>query len=174
MKKQEGAKGILAQLKGNPKLFLILPLLVIGVILILFGNWGEKKEDNRRALAGSNEMTLCEYSEMLERQITELCSTVEGVGNVSVAVSFASDFEYVYAQNKTEESGGKNQSNYLTVGNGASEGTVSLTRLPPKLSGVGIVCTGGGDIRVENELVCLISAAYGINSNRIYVAEAKK
>ena len=44
----------------------------------------------------------------------------------------------------------------------------------PNICGVAVVCTGGGDPAVAKELVNLISSAYGVPSNKIYVAEGKK
>ena len=40
--------------------------------------------------------------------------------------------------------------------------------------GIGIVCRGGGDPRIQRELISLISAACGVGSNRIFITEAQK
>ena len=47
-----------------------------------------------------------------------------------------------------------------------------ITRTYPSVSGIGIVCEGGGDASVRSQLLSLLSAAYGIGSNKIYIAEA--
>lgn len=172
-KEEKKSAPLLALFKGNTKLFAIIPLIILGAMLIFFGSSGERAEETPKKSEEIHEITLEEYAESLENDIKDLCSGVRGVGSIRVAVSFSSDFEYVYAKNESDKGDGRTEQSYLTVGSGGSEGTVFLTRIPPKLSGVGIVCVGGGDSRVQSELVRLISAAYGVSSNRIYVSEAK-
>ena len=106
------------------------------------------------------------YRESVEKKIDALCSRVNGVSDVSVAVSLESGFEYVYAQNEAK-------GDYVVIGSGSSESAVRVTEIPPRIAGVGIVCKGGGNPVIQRELIRLISAAYGINSSRIYITGAK-
>ena len=148
----------------------------VGVGLILLGNGkavgggtDEQQTDARQ------EDPLYEYTELTERRIAALCASVQGVSGVEVAVSFEGDFTYVYATDSdTQEKDGSSerQEQYVTVGSGSSEQTVLLTRTPPAVSGIGIVCRGGGDASVRQELTALLSAAFGIGSNKIYITEA--
>ena len=132
----------------------------LGVLLLIYG--GEEKSSDSTE---SRESELVEYTKNMEEKITELCSKVEGVKNVSVAVSLESGFEYVYASDGDKT---------LTVGSGASESPVRVTEKPPVIAGVGIVCCGGGSPAVQKKLIELISAAYGISSNKIYITESQK
>jgi stage III sporulation protein AG len=154
-------KGLLSRLKAEVKPWMFAALALVGVVLLIFGG-SEKKETPTSADNGSD---LVKYSKEVEAKILELCSKVEGVRNVSVAVSFESGFEYVYATDGDKT---------LTVGSGSNESAVRVTEKPPTISGVGIVCTGGGDPRIQQKLINLISAAYGISSNKIYITEAQK
>ena len=151
--------GLLSKLKGGVKPWMIAACALIGVGLLIFGGSGGKVETK-----AENKSELVEYSKEVEAKILELCSRVEGVKNVSVAVSFESGFEYVYATDGDKT---------LTVGSGSNESAVRVTEKPPTISGVGIVCTGGGDPRIQQKLINLISAAYGISSNKIYITEAQ-
>lgn len=155
------AQGMISRLKGGGKLWVIIAGAVLGVSLLIFGG-SDKNADTR---VPENQSELVEYSKEVEAKILELCSKVEGVKNVSVAVSFESGFEYVYATDGDKT---------LTVGSGSNESAVRVTEKPPTISGVGIVCTGGGDPRIQQKLINLISAAYGISSNKIYITEAQK
>lgn len=150
----------LFKLKGG-KLWIILLGGALGIALLLFGG-SENKKDAQTLEEGSQ---LIEYTAQVEKKILELCSSVEGVKNVSVAVSFESGFEYVYATDGDKT---------LTVGSGSSESAVRVTEKPPSISGIGIVCTGGGKPQIQQKLINLISAAYGISSNKIYITEAQK
>ena len=158
---KKNPQGILLRLKEKSKLWMIIACAVVGIVLILFGGNNDKIVQ-AKADGGSD---LIVYAKEVEGKILELCSRVEGVKNVSVAVSFESGFEYVYATDGDKT---------LTVGSGSNESAVRVTEKPPTISGVGIVCTGGGDPRIQQKLINLISAAYGISSNKIYITEAQK
>ena len=155
-------KGIVSRLK-NGKGWIIILAGVLGIMLILFG--GDTEKSDKKAEAEGEEDRFVEYSDKIEAKILELCSKVEGVNNVSVAVSFENGFEYVYATDGDKT---------LTVGSGSSENAVQVTQKPPTISGIGIVCTGGGNPQIQQKLINLISSAFGIGSNRIYIAEAQK
>jgi stage III sporulation protein AG len=159
MVKSQG-KGALSKLVGT-RVWVIALSAVLGAALLIFGGSG-KKNDNAPIGETSD---LAVYGKEVEGKILELCSRVDGVKNVSVAVSFASGFEYVYATDGDKT---------LTVGSGSSESAVRVTEKPPEISGIGIVCTGGGDPRIQQKLINLLSAAYGISSNKIYITEAQK
>ena len=156
-------KGIVSRLKKNGKGWIIIFAGVLGIALLLFG--GDTYQADKNVNAEGEEDRFVEYSEKIEAKILELCSRVEGVNNVSVAVSFESGFEYVYATDGDKT---------LTVGSGSSENAVQVTQKPPTISGIGIVCTGGGNPQIQQKLINLISSAFGIGSNRIYIAEAQK
>ena len=158
---RKNTQRMLSRLKGGGKLWIIIAGAVLGVSLLLFGGSDEKND----VATSGGKSELIEYSKEVEAKILELCSKVEGVKNVSVAVSFESGFEYVYATDGDKT---------LTVGSGSNESAVRVTEKPPTISGVGIVCTGGGDPRIQQKLINLISAAYGISSNKIYITEAQK
>ena len=156
-------KGFAAWLrgKGRGRAALILAMATLGILLLIFG--GGIGKGKASAESGASE-SFTEYTQSVEGKIYELCSKVEGVSNVSVAVSFECGFEYVYAR---DDNGGK----YLLVGSGSSESAVKITEKPPTIGGIGIVCKGGGDPTVQNRLINLISAAFGVSSNTIYITE---
>ena len=153
------ARGIISKLNKGGRLWIIVMGGLLGVALLLYGG-GE-----REAEADGAEDRSVTYARSVEDAITELCSRVEGVREVSVAVSLENGYEYVYA---TE--GDKT----LTVGSGSSEAPVKVTEKPPRIGCVGIVCIGGGNPAIQKRLIELISAAYGISSNKIYITEAQK
>ena len=99
------------------------------------------------------------------------------MSEVRVVVTLEGDFTYIYATDReSSERDGvvEEQVRYVTVGSGSNEQTVLLTREYPRVSGIGIVCRGGGDATVRREILSLLSATYGIPSNQIYIAEAKE
>ena len=155
-------RNMLDKLKKKTRIWLILIGAVAGVILLLVG--GAEKEESVRSDADSK--ALVEYSESVEKKIYEICSKVKGVSNVSVAVSFESGFEYVYAKEEDGE--------IATIGSGSSKNAVKITEKPPTIGGIGIVCKGGGDPAVQKRLLGLLSAAFDVSSSKIYIAESQK
>ena len=154
-------KDFLGKMSPAARWLIIAAVLALGLGLLLFSGGGEKSG------GASTELSEIEkYERDLEGRIKGLCSSVRGVSNVTVAVTLEGGFEYVYA---TDEKGKP-----VTVGSGSSATAVILRRETPKIAGVGIVCTGGGDENIKNRLISLVSAAYGVGSNRIFITEGKK
>ena len=61
---------------------------------------------------------------------------------------------------------------YVIIGSGSNAHALYLGESLPKLSGIGIVCNTGDSLTKRNEILSLLSAAYGIPMTRIYVTEA--
>ena len=85
-----------------------------------------------------------------------------------MVVALEGGFSYVYATNKKTTSGGETLS-YVTVGSGDRESLVYLSEKAPAILGIGVVCAGGMDPTVRREVTALLSAAFGVGSNKIYV-----
>lgn len=139
----------------------------LGMGLLLFGSHERSASTAAEELQTTNstEETII-YRKRLEEEIRTLCESVSGVGEVRVAVTLDGGFREVYA---TEG----NDSEYVIVGSGSSATPILISRDPPPLVGIGIVCRGGSSPSVQRELVALLSAAFDLPSNRIYVTEAK-
>ena len=86
-----------------------------------------------------------EYQQRLEEQLSEICSQVEGAGRCRVMVSFSE------GESKEYKSGNL------------------VSSKPPKVDGVTVLCKGAERASVRAELSELISALYGIGSNRICI-----
>lgn len=149
-----------ADLKRN---LVLIAGAVLGITLLLAGNLGGA-ESNDAVQTSATVTDIDAYIAALERKIAGLCDSVEGVSHVSVAVSLESGYQRVYA---------RDDESYILVGSGASQGAVYLTDKPPAIGGIGIVCVGGGDAGIRARLIGLLSAAYGIGANKIFIAEAQ-
>lgn len=159
--------------KGQKTTAVLLILIVLGLLLLLTPLTSGKAENKNN----NSEDRLKEYGEELERKISELCGEVAGVSNVNVTVYFDTGFELVYAydeESKETSSGYNTEKKYVTIGSGNDESMVCILERMPNICGIAIVCRGGGNAMVASELVNLISSAYGVPKNKIYVAEGKK
>ena len=159
-------------MKSKKNTFIIIVLLAVGLLLLILPT--DAKSVNA---ASDGEKRLTNYTEMLESKISALCSKIQGVSNVSVTVYLESGFETVYAyneQSKATSNGTNSEKKYVIVGSGNDESMVCIVEKMPSISGVAVVCRGGGNPVIANQLINLISSAYNVPKNKIYIAEGKK
>ena len=147
-------------------LFAIALAAAVGITLLLIGGGktGSEESPSSPDQADAAEQSLDAYRRTLEASIASICDAVAGVSDVSVAVSLAGGYEAVYA---TEQSAAGEV--YVVLGSGSSASALLLTHATPQISGIGIVCTGGNDPTVQQRLTALLSAAFALPTNRIYV-----
>ena len=152
-----------------------LPLLgvaLIGVLLILFGGQignSKKKENTSDAPSAlSAQEDLEAYQSYIEARVKALCESVNGVENVTVAVTLSGGFEEIYAREISSD-----KETYVILGSGSNASALYLTRKAPEINGIGVVCRGGGNDNVRRELLSLLSAAFEVPANRIYITESK-
>jgi hypothetical protein len=152
---------------GNIKRWLILAGAALGIALLLWGgNVTQEGTQTESAVYDPAEDELVLYQKYLEEQVRELCESVTGVSGVTAVVTLSGGFESVYA---TEISGDDEQ--YVIVGSGSSASALFLSRSAPTIAGIGIVCKGGSDATLRQELIRLLSATYHVSTNRIYITE---
>ena len=131
--------GVLDFLKKTPGLVRMGALLLLGVVLLTAASVGAKKETKEA------QDDLGAYGEALEKRLETLCSQVEGVGRAEVMVTFESGAQTQY------------------------QGSTQIATLPPKILGVTVLCTGGGNAQVRADLTDMLSALLGIGASRICV-----
>lgn len=171
---QPPAERCVKSMKKSGKLAIALVGVLLGVLLLFLGNRAGKDtaDPTPDAPTETAARSVEAYRTDLETRMETICSRVAGVGEVDVIVTLAGGFEYVYATDKKTTAGGETTT-YVTVGSGSSESLVYVTEKPPAIVGIGVVCTGGMDPTVRQEVTALLSAAFGIGSNKIYVTGRK-
>lgn len=152
-------------MKNRSTLFIIIGA-VIGLILLLYGSLGGTAENAAVTEAGEME-AYCQY---LEGQAVRLCESVRGVSEVTVALTLEGGFEQIYAADK--KSGAGTQSiEHVKLGSGAAAELCAVSVASPKVAGIGVTCKGGRDEALRAELTALLSAAFGVGANKIYITE---
>lgn len=177
MYQQPPAERCVKSMKKSGKLAVALLGIIAGVLLLLFGGrLGEKNRENRDPSPTAQDATATrtadEYRADLETRMEAICARVAGVGDVEVVVTLEGGFEYVYATDKKTTVGGESYT-YVTVGSGDGESLIYISERAPAIVGIGVVCTGGMDATVRREVTSLLSAAFGVGSNKIYVTAGK-
>ncbi len=133
----------------------LLLLLLLGLALLLVGglSGGSRETD---AAADTED-----YRARLTAEVEALLSEVRGVGDVRVLLTLEAGESRVYAEGAT---GGT-----LTAG---GEGILVESR-PPRVLGVAVVCTGGGDPAVREEITSLLASSLGIGTHKVKVSPKK-
>lgn len=166
-------------MKAKGKLWIAIIGVVLGVILLWLGGRREsvKAGDSDAGMmpiddASQDRLEMEEYRTAIEARVCHLCTRVTGVGNVFAVVNLQGGFSYVYASDVKNTSGGESRQ-YIIIGSGSDERLVYLSQEVPAILGIGVVCEGGDDPRVQKEVTALISAAFGLSSHKIYVTGGK-
>ncbi len=166
--------GTVAHMKKNGTLKILIIALSVGALLLIVGSFllpeNETTQPEENA-EGTQLIGFFEYKALLESEIEQMCLGVSGVERVDAVVFFCDVGGSLYAQNS--QSGSTEKNEYVIIGSGSNAHALYLGESLPKLSGIGIVCDTGGDATRRNELLALLSSAYGLPMTRIYVSEGK-
>ena len=131
---------LLRHFRQGTKGYVLIVLFVVGAVLLFAsvrGDHGESMEDDR--VPGLAE------KRALEKELSQLIGSLEGVGNVTVSLSLESGNEYVWEN-------GKN--------------TVVLAG---RVRGVAVVCTGGNDPSVRERVIGLVCALFDLPMRAVSV-----
>ncbi len=126
-------------LAANKKWVIIALLFIFGVLMLTASAASVGGADKAES------EPLSEYKAQLEKELSDICSSVKGVGKCRVMVTFERGEENVY------------------------KGSNLIESRPPKVMGVTIVCRGADSDSVRAELVGMMCALFDIGANRVSV-----
>lgn len=179
----------------------IVIFFLIGVFLLIVSlptdGTSNKKEDNISLdkavtvsdISESNSSYNEEYVTYMETKLTEALQNVEGVGKVNVIITLRASKESVinkdspYEQNNTIEKsadGGsvennqvKNDTQTVLIEQDGETMPYVIKELEPEIKGVIVVCQGGNDPQVINNITEAIEALFNISSYKVKVLKMK-
>lgn len=140
-------------IKKHKNKIIVISLLLIGALLIILSSF--KTKINKK---GDGDYTQESYTKSLETKLEKFLLSVDGVNNVNVIITLDS----IYESEKDISSG-----SLSFFSNSA--GNESTLQIYPYVRGVAVSCTNGDNDYVKNKLTRLISAYFGIPSNRIEI-----
>lgn len=145
---------------------------IIMIIVILFSDLPGNKEQETRT---ENEISFENadiYASGTEEKLCGMLSEIEGVGKAKVMLTITSTEEYVYAETqKTGDS--RSENDYVVIDKGSQKEALLKKINNPAISGVLVICEGGDDPKVCEQVYLAVSTALNIPTNKIYVAEMK-
>lgn len=162
----------------DKKVLLLVVLSLIGILFLLITEFSAANDkENQEVKTVSTD----EYAEKMESKLEEIISSVDGAGETVVMVTLDSGEENIYAKEikSDEDSKGDDKSNkyeyeYVVVKNGSStESGMLLKVIEPGVRGVAIVCDGGDNASVRENIINTVSAVLDIKTNKISVCKRK-
>lgn len=156
------------KIKKDGRLFIFILIGVVGIILLILGSGltqGTAKEDKSAEETPDPDA----YAAKVEEEIERICQGVAGNCSVEAVVSLEGGYRAVYATDSQSSSSGYKNSMVL-IGSGSSEEAVLVCYENPRISGIGIVLSCREDTALKNNIVSLVSAAFSVGTNKIYVA----
>ncbi len=165
---------------------------IAGMSLILLSTILPKGETkNNPSLGGQTQLTSDQYIVQLEKRLTDIVGSIEGVGRCEIMITAENGVEYVYA---VEESQNVNQTNsyegdevkkqtqqqnteqkYIVVDAGGGKKEALLkTQRQPTIQGVVVVCEGAGSMVVQERVTQVVTTALGITYNKVCVTKIGK
>jgi hypothetical protein len=166
--------------KSSKGIAAVVSMLCIGLLLV-FVNGFFTTDTDKKETAALSENDLNRYTKQLEEQLTQVVSNIYGTGNVKVMITLESSFENVFANNASIDEGGKEEDDnrttqkQLVLSNSKNEGDVPIVikQISPKIKGVIIVCDGGNQASIKEEIINAASVVFHVATNRIYVTGGK-
>jgi len=178
---------IITMFNENKKFRIALYIISGAIVLIIFLSGFFEKDTTKTTEKVAVEAPTKEYVSELEHRVSELVSSIKGVGRSKVMITLESGVEKVFATeanedinrltNSTSDSTRKEerqeiQKKYIVIQNGdGSEDVLVQTTLEPKIRGVVIVCDGGDNASIVARITEAVSVALDLDYNRIYVTK---
>ena len=157
------------QIKKDKKTAMIIILGVLGVLLMFASEFTDNNSvRDEEKIETSNRISVT--ADELERIISE----VEGVGRVRVLINYEGSAENIYARNISEqekESDKKTEQEHIIVDKGSAEDGLIVKEVFPRVTGIAVVCEGGGSSEIKNEITQMLKALFNINRNNISISE---
>ena len=161
-------------IKRNKKTAIILFIGFTGILLICLSETADKKASAETTVQNTENNT--EYLVNLEERLTDIISSIEDAGEVKVMITLKCSDENVYAVNeniKNDESSNNYSNNYVIIDNRNEKEGIRLKVLEPEIKGVAVVCSGGDNPAVTEQIIKTVTTVLGIGSNNVSVSKMK-
>ena len=166
---------IISFLKSDKKTLLIaiVGIIMIGVIMLseLIPNSNEKKEHN-------TESPISDYCSSLETKVEEIISLIDGAGKTKVMITLSETTEYIYAKNESNQNKSSDDSlnidtenDYVIIEQNNEDSGLLVKTIEPKIRGVAIVCEGGDNPTVQQNIYSTVSAVLNVSTARISISK---
>lgn len=164
-------------IKNNKKLALIVIAGFMIIALIFISELDFNNDDFNKSDTKEN-MSTEEYCSYLEEKVTEIIECIDGAGQTKVMITLSETTEYIYAtndkntrKNNDTNDDSTNQNDYVIIEKDNNDTGLLIKTIEPKVRGVAIVCEGGNNSTVQNQIYSAISAVLNISTSRISISK---
>lgn len=158
----------------NKKLKIIVAVGLIGIILISMSDLTSPKQKEQSA--DKNEKDYYSYVDNLESKLTNIISSIDGVGECKVMITLENTNESVYAtdnESKTDDDSLDTKDEYVIYDSENGEAPVLIKEYMPTVQGVTVVCSGGDNIEIKEKIINTVTSLFDISTNRVSVSKIK-
>lgn len=153
-------KEIWIRLRAVKGLGILLIGLAVGVMLLFLD--GQSPEDTPTVVEDAG-FSFEAYEKGLAARLEEMIARMDGISDVHVMLTL----EQSYAEQLAGAEG-----EYLTVRESdGGQGTVTVSRIAPKVKGIAVICKGGSHSERQKAIIAMLSSLLDLPSHRIFVSE---
>lgn len=146
-------------------------IIALSAVVLMIGmNSFESGKKETKELEKDTSSFDTAYDERLKAELEGIISKIDGVGKVSVMITFSGSYENIYQQDSQTTSSG-DETDTVIIGN---KEALIKSIANPKVEGVLVVCEGGENIRVKEKVINAVSTVLNISSNKVYVTNRIK
>lgn len=161
-------------LKNDRKKLIILIVALLGIILIVISSFEDKTVSDEEETQLQTDFSESDYTAALEKRLEETVSSLYGAGRSRVMVTLECDYETVYARDGSyskDEASSDEKSEYIIIDSEQQEDGLVLKTVTPRVRGVAVLCEGGNDPYVCEQVSQMLSALLDLGSNSISVSK---
>lgn len=168
-----------AYFKSEKRVRVLAALGALGILLICLSEFlpQSKQTETGQETTAQSEADFCQQT---EEKLSETIAEMQGAGRVKVMLTLESSDERIYATDeKSDIKTGSNttqksyDAQYVLIDSASGDGGMLLKTNAPQVKGVIIVCDGGDDPTVVNQITNAVCATLGIGANRVSVLKMK-
>lgn len=163
---QNVTKNEIINIKSKKGIILFAVLALIGVLFLVISS---NKADDKNDEANFQNLDPAKYAKEIEERVETLCNKVDGASSAYAVVTLKGGYRAIYA---SDSQSGTSSSKHATViiGSGSAEKGLLVGYENPEIAGIGIVCSGGDNYNVRKNIISVVSSAFDISSNKIFVS----
>lgn len=162
---------------NSSRIKIIIAIGLIGIVLIAMSDLFSSGESGGDTAKKAESVDCTEYAQSLEGRLTDVISSIDGVGECKVMITLENSKESVYAtdgETKTGENDASNKEEYVIYDSENGETPVLIKEYYPKIQGVTVVCSGGDNIVIKETVINTVTSLFGISANRVSVSKIKE
>ncbi|MCH5191847.1 MAG: hypothetical protein J1F23_06735 [Oscillospiraceae bacterium] len=177
MKVLDNLKEKITKAHINKKTALFVVIGLAGMFLILISEMDFSSENDKKNIT-SDTFSSAQYCDYLERKVEEIVGSIDGAGKTRVMITLSETTEYVYATNdKINRKNSENsadidsENEYVIIERDKNDSGLLLKTIEPKVKGVAVVCEGGDNAQVQQQIYSAVGAVLSLSTSRISISK---